>query len=456
MADKKTPLDIARELFHRVITENGRTSWSMDFKNSYIRNLAIQNSLSPRKLSPTILQKPKNEIQATIENYDPEYKLFLSYHRLYESFGTKLIGMYHLKGISQEEKRKFLNPEKTMSYNFGFNEEWQVYEYLIKNGIAKVTLAKTAYQPINATLKKINFDDITVWDTIKKAAMKILHTGENLLEIRATITAEKRSIITLSVDLKTNIIEIGNDLFQADQDGNKITHQIRDSDRKSALRVLSEYLEITQASTEGLISSLSNVNPVVTQKTEKELHRMHDEVMLIVRVMAEYYVRNIDEDRLSEYVEVSMENQKLSEIKKSAEKFYDENETFEGFFEEYPEHKTDEGTYTQKLSSTDADISNTKAFVLIVRNAYDFEKHTFEGAMKGKVVDWLTYHFDIYRGEVEIRNGIYSEYAQRTFLDRIVQIDQQAKAKAKAKRNSSRKTAGSIPKKSKDKGDKQS
>jgi len=450
MVGKRASLGVARELFHRVITENGRTSWPKDFKDSYIRDLAVQNSLSPRKLSPIILKKPKNEIQATIENYDAEYKLFLSYYRLYESFGTKLIGMYYLKNVPLEDKRKFLNLQKTMPYNFDSNEVWQVSEYLIKGDVAKVTLAKTAYQPVNTTLKKINFDDVAVWNIIKETAMKILHTGENLLEVRATITAEKRSIITLSVDLKTNIIEIGNDLFQSDQEGNKITNEVRDNDRRSALRVLGEYLEISQAGMEGLIDSLYDTSPVVTKKTEKELQGLHDEGMLIVRVMTKYYVKNIDEDRLSEHAEISMPNQKLHEIKKNAEIFYDKNKTFEGFFVDHPGHKTDEGTYTQQLSSTGADIFDTKAFVLIVRNAHDFEKSTFEGAMKGKVIDWLTYYLDIHRGEVEIKNGIYSEYAQRTFLDRIVQIDQQAKAK----RSTSRKTAKPLPEKPKGEGDK--
>jgi hypothetical protein len=441
-------IKIARELFHRVITENGRTSWPKDFRDSYIKDLAKQNSLSSRKLSPAILQKPKDEIQTVIEAYDKNYNLFLSYHRLYESLGTKLIGIYHLNGIPIKDRQKFLDKQKNISYNFGFNSDWQVSEYKVKGNVVIVTLAKTAFQPINAILKRLNFNDDTVWNTIKETATKVLHTGENLLEVRATITAERRSIVTLSIDLKNNIIEIGNDLFQSDQEGNRITNEVRDNDRKSSLRILGEYLEISQAGTQELIGSLSDTSPVVTQKTEEKLHGIQDEAILIVRVMSKYHVKNIDEDRLSENAEISMPKQKLSEIMKSAGEFYDKNGTFEGFFVEHPEHNTDEATYTQQLSSTDADIFIAKAYALIVRGAQDFEKNYFEGAMKGKVIEYITYYLDMHRGEVEIKNGNYSEQAQRTFLDRIVQIDQQTRAK----RSTGRKTVKPVSKKPKDKG----
>jgi hypothetical protein len=450
MAGNGQSLRIARELFHRVITENGRTSWPKDFRDSYIKDLAKQHSLSSRKLSPAILQKPKDEIQTAIEAYDKDYKLFLSYYRLYESLGTKLIGIYHLNNISIKDKQKFFDQQKSLSYNFGFNNDWQVSEYKIKGDVATVTLAKTAFQPINAILKRLNFDDDTVWNAIKETATKVLHTGENLLEVRATITAERRSIVTLSINFKNNTIEIGNDLFQSDQEGNRITNEVRDNDRKSALRVLGEYLEISQAGTQELIGALSDTSPVVTKKTEEKLHGIQDEEILIVRVMGKYDIKNIDEDRLSEIAEISMPKQKLSEIMKNAGDFYDKNGTFEGFFVEHPEHNTDEATYTQQLASTDADIFIAKAYALIVRNANDFEKAPFEESMKGKVIDYITYFLDMHRGEVEIKNGNYSEQAQRTFLDRIVQIDQQAKTK----RSTSRKTIRPIPKKPKDKGHK--
>jgi hypothetical protein len=447
VADNGKSLKIARELLHRVITENGRTSWQKDFRDSYIKDLAKQNALSSRKLSPAIFQKSKEEIQTTIEAYDKNYKLFLSYYRLYESLGTKLIGIYHLNDIPVKDRQKFLDQQKIMSYNFGINKDWQVSEYIIKDNIAKVTLAKTAFQPINATLKRSNFDDDVIWIAIKETATKVLHTGENLLEVRATITAERRSIVTISIDLKQNVIEIGNDLFQSDQEGNRITNEARDNDRKSVLRVLGEYLEISQAGTQELIGTLSDTNPVVSRKTEEELHGTQDEAILVVRVMSKYHVKNIDEDRLSEDAEISMPNQKLHDIMKSAGVFYDMNGTFEGFFSEHPEHKTDEATYTQQLTSTGADIFIAKAYALIVRNAHDFEKSPFEGAMKGKVIDYITYYLDMHRGEVEIKNGNYSEQAQRTFLDRIVQIDRQTRTK----RSPSRKIAKSVSEKPKGK-----
>ena len=418
---------LARELFHRVITETGRTSWPKDYKDSYIRDIAKQNSLTSRQLSPAILQKSKEEIQTTIENYDKNYQLFLSYYRLYESLGTKLIGIYHLNTIPKNDRQNFFNKDKELSYNFGFNENWQVIEYIIKNEIAKATLAKTSFQPVNATLKRSNFDNDTIWDAIKEAATKVLHTGENLLEVRATIVAERRSIITLTVDLNNYILEIGNDLFQSDQEGNRITNEVRDKDRKTALRVIGEYLDISQAGTQALIGTLSDIQPVAGKITEETLNGTQDEDLLIVRIMSKFHAKNIYEDRLSEDAEISMPNQKLLEIMKNAGKFYDEHGTFEGFLAEHPEHRTNEATYTQQLSSTGADIFIVKAYALTIRSTQDFEKSPFTGAMKDKVIDYITYQIDIHRGEVEIKNGNFSEQAQRTFLDRIIQIDQQTR-----------------------------
>jgi hypothetical protein len=79
--------------------------------------------------------------------------------------------------------------------------------------------------------------------------------------------------------------------------------------------------------------------------------------------------------------------------------------------------------------NSNAEIFIVRAYAFIVRPIKDFEKSKFEGAMKDKVIDYITYLIDMHRGEVEIRTGNYSERAQRTFLNRIIQIDREARTK---------------------------
>ncbi|GHV84991.1 hypothetical protein AGMMS50230_05990 [Spirochaetia bacterium] len=418
---------IAGELFHRVFTEISRTTWPLEYRKTYIKDLAKQNSLTSRQLSPAILNKTEEDIRTAVEAYDPNYKLFLSYYRIYESLGTKLIGLYHFKNLPDKDRHAILNTNNGRIYDFKPSTEWQVSACSIKGNGVNITLSKLALQPVNANLHRSDFPDDTTWNLIRDTASEVLHTGEELLEVRATITAEKRSIITLSIDLDNSVMEIGNDIFQADKEGNKLTHEENEKDRKSALRVAGEYLKLSSAGTQVLIDALADTSPVIGKKTEEKLHQIQDKDILIVRIMGKYHAENKDEIKLSEDAEISMPNQKLKEIIKSAEEFYNKMGTFEGFFIDYPWHKTDEGTYSQLMNSK-ADLFSVRAYALIIRPVKDFEKSTFEGSMKDKVIDYITYLIDIQRGEVEIKNGNYSEQAQRTFLDRIVQIDRQARA----------------------------
>lgn len=420
--------DLALAIIHQVFGGESKKTWPYEYKKSYIREINADNALKRGEFPQAAIDGSEDKIIPLIEAYDRNYETLLKYQKAYELLGTKNIGLYHLREITERGKARILTKNKAKNYDFIQGADWQITSCSFENNKAVITVSKHAFQPFQIRLSKFDFSDGSVWHSIEETAERKSPTGEKLLEVRATLTEEKRWILTVKIDLDEALLEIGNDISQADEDGNRITPEIRESDRRHALAIVAEYFELEQGDKEVLIETLDDQHPVINKNTETKLHTVQDKVMLIVRISGKYHAENPDEKLLNEDADITLPNQKLSEIMKDAAQFYDGKGTFEGFFEAYPGHKTDEGKYTHEFN-THTELYGARAYALIISPIKIPSKNEKKGYMKGKMIESIGYHMDMERGEVEVRNGSYSESAQKDFINRIIQIDKQARAR---------------------------
>ena len=426
MSEESTQIEVAKELQRLVFQKGSQVSWTTDYKKEYIKSLIHQHGLKTSQLPQSIVQKPVEEIIAAIEPYDPELKFFLHFYQQYEEFGTKQFGLYHLDPLSKENKTKILRTIAKKGYDLTSADGWAVVSCRVEHGSAFLTLSKLAVQPIRATLKRSDFNE-EVWINIRETAQTRYPGSEKLLEVKATITAEKRTIVTIKLDLEDQILEIGADVFQSDTEGKRLSQVQIKADCKSALRVAAEHLGIGESGASGLIGSLDDTLPVIRKETVSELDNTNDESLLIIRTMEKFHEENIEELKLTEDAELSYPNQEIRDIMKAAGQHYDQHGSFAGFFVDNPAYKTDEAQLTRQVRDMDAPLLQIKAYAICSRQLKDGEASTFKGYMKGKKIDFVNFHMNVLGGEVEIKNGQYSERPQRIFLDRIIQLDRQTR-----------------------------
>jgi hypothetical protein len=210
------------------------------------------------------------------------------------------------------------------------------------------------------------------------------------------MTAEKRSIVTVQVDLEGNILEVGSDVFQATEDGKKLTDEQVRSDRLAALQVVDEYFALSRSGRHSLVAATEDTTPIIRPSTNEGLDKINDQELLIVRTMERCRAENEDEQKLTEDTEINLPNQELSDIVSNAAEFYDTHGTFEGFFEDHPEHQTEDAKHIRELRDSGAPITRAKAYAICIRNAepYEESKHTQE--LAGKLIDYVGFDIDIH------------------------------------------------------------
>ena len=94
-----------------------------------------------------------------------------------------------------------------------------------------------------------------------------------------------------------------------------------------------------------------------------------------------------------------------------------------GFFEEYQEHNTSKPEITERLKKN-AETTKFHAYAILIRNISEFEKDLNYDKMKGKIIDSITFDFDVNDKKIEITNNNYTKEIYEALISKILEFSE--------------------------------
>ncbi|MFX0141255.1 MAG: hypothetical protein ACFFDN_46880 [Candidatus Hodarchaeota archaeon] len=422
--------DTIENLILKVFSSSPRYSWKTALKKKYFYKLRSLKGLSKQELPEKTFEKDPSEILSKIEQYDDEYKLFIEFHKLYESHEKKVIELFQLKSFTENEKNYIINELKNSDYDLTGKDYWTPICIERDENNAKiviVTLGKSSLQKIKTPLIK---KDVTneVWIEIEKSAIKKIHTGDQLIQINASMTAAKRDIIKITINLENDTMNITRDNFMVDESGRPYDSDLTNSEKNEAVKKVAEVFKLKESKDDFIKTPNIEEQNILTETIFKDLHGINEDTMLIVHTRERYKSTDEKISQLSEDVTSKLDNQKISHIISKSKDLYDKKGSLKGFFQEYPEHQSSKAKYISILE-TDAFAARTaySAHAIFIREkeTYDKQIKNIDNYLKEKVIDYITFDYDYNNRLIEIKNPNYSKYAYESFIQKIHEIYQQ-------------------------------
>ncbi len=410
-------------LFTKVFSNNGRVTWSGDYKKQYISALRAINDLTNRELSEIIVQKSAEEIYQTIKSLDVGLKLFKEFQKHYEHYARKAVELYKFK-LPAGEKNE-LRQVESQTYDFSDCDDWCTIGVENNDSEIVIVIGKSSYQSSNIQLLKGNLNG-ELWDGVREAALnKSKSDFSDLISISAKLRAPKRMIIKLSIDLEKDFINISSDNFEIDQNGRRVSDSTFHNERKRAVMEVIQKLPLQEPSKLKVKQSLEQGNrSLITKKTLERMSKLREENIILIPTIQSFNREDTDRPENSEKVTSKLYNQKIGEILHKARAYYDSNGTLEGFFQEYEEHNTSYATITSDLLEDEhARRTSYHAYIIMIRDAGKFDKGIKQdGHLNGKVIDHVSVDFDYSDKILDIRNSRYSKEIYDVIIKKILDL----------------------------------
>lgn len=417
-----------KNVFINVFGKKGQNSWTDDYKKKYIYKIQKEFELTSNKLPLKIINNytDVNKIYNEIIKYDDDLSIFLSFHKNYETLAKKTVELYNIQ-LSDTEKQYIKNDLETLPYNNSKSKDWGLFE--IDKNINKVTIliGKTAYQTRNIEIPEDKIDS-KLWTTIQNTALEMTNNSfNNLIKIKTSLSEERRLVSKVVFDFENDIVEIGIDNSYFNEDGTKITKTEQLINKQVIMKEVSENLNLTNDSIEKLEQSIENkVNSLFTKNVFKALTDYRDDNLIIIPKLRDYYKTDDDIEEYNEHLRVEQKNQRLEDIKKNVSEYYTENGKLEGFFEKYTQHDTIQADITNQFEE-DEDINSTHyhAFAILVRDVGIYEKSNGEYKMTNKVIDSISFDFNLINKEIDIKNNSYSKEIYEAIISKVLEFNKQ-------------------------------
>lgn len=419
-------VEINKEVFFKVFGSIGRNSWTNTYKEKYIFKLQKEYELTSKVLPMNIIRNNTNvsKIYTEIIKHDTDLSIFLSFHKSYETLAKKTIELYNLK--LKKNEVSYINDElELLAYNNNRSDEWELFEIEKENSKLTILVGKTAYQTKNIELPEDRLSS-ELWSMIKDSALQMTHNSfNNLVKIKTSLSEERRLVSKVVFDTLENTLEIGIDNSYNHEDGTNITNKEQSENKRQIMDQISEKLDLNEDSKHKIQESLeTKENSLFTEDVFQKLNDLRDENLIIIPKLRDYYKQDEEIEEYNEHLRVEQKNQRIEDIKNNINEYYSNHGTLIGFFTDFPQHDTKEAEITNQFNS-DNDINSTHyhAFAILVRDASIYEKSKGERLMTDKVLDTISFDFDLRKKEIDIKNNSYSKEIYEAIISKVLEFN---------------------------------
>lgn len=414
-------IDVLKEQFLMVFSNDGHYQWTVDYKKQYIYALKQLQDDDVKELTENIIAKKPSEVYEIVQKYDKDLTLFALFNKNYELYSKKTIELYSLNFTAEDEKN--LKKLESKEYSFNLSEEWENIGIINEDNKISYIFAQSSYETSSTKIESLSFDSKT-WDNIRAvAAEKAKLLNGNLLYINAKVVSPKRKILKITFDLTEKLFSVSYDNNEVDENGKKIdTPSIN---RSVLQKTIIPQLPLSKKTQNKVLTSLiQSTNKIVTQATLDKISFFADEEILVIPTIQKINLENTQTTEHSERITSEMYNQKGSEIEKVAKKEFDQYGTLKDFFTHNKQHDT----RNNQIKLIETREKNTErigfhAYIIVVRNAKDIEKPiSSKNYNNGKVIDLLSVDFDYGNNEMNIRNANCSGESQNAIIHKILEL----------------------------------
>ena len=411
-----------KKLFYEVFSSKGKNSWTIAYKKQYVYFVQQSVDISNKKLAENIVNEDTSKIFEEIIKYDSDLKLFKQFLKSHEIYARKSIEIHKFE-MTHDEKA-LVNSLDNIPYDYKIPDGWTPIEFFKSGEEVIITLAKGAFHAANVTFDENKFDA----DMWKQLTNNVLNLTDNkystLRSIKTELMEEARVISKVKFDLQANTLELGMDYSYIQNDGKKASKIQHEEDKEIITKEIGKILCLSDERIELIQNNFeTQENSIFTKNVFNKLLDLKKDDLIIVPTKHHFYREDTTVDEYSEKAIISQDKQKLSDIEKKVKEYYSKNGTLIGFFEEYQEHNTSKPEITERLKKN-AETTKFHAYAILIRNISEFEKDLNEDKMKGKMIDSITFDFDVNDKKIEITNNNYTKEIYEALISKILEFSE--------------------------------
>lgn len=420
MTNKKLKLDAnQKEIIEIAIYRKGASSWPEDLKKEYFYKLQNHHKLTTRDIPQNTFSKNIAEIIKLIEIYDPELLLFTEFHKKSERYTQKLVELYKLPDLTKSEIERLISEIKDKSYDIGYTQSWKVISIERGNQDLTVSIAKNHKAKVPVRLSEEDLDP-KLWSKIEKVAAKKVRGEENMIECHVRLLADKRTVITVKLDLNLKTIEYSRDTKELDDFGKLLPPEEMNQEKELAFKLVADTLKLNNSKDEFLTIFKDQSQNIVTEKVFGSLKSLNADDNIVVHIRERYY-RTPKSKRLSEDVTAHLPQLRKEDAIEALKKYYTDNGHLKGFFEKHGDFNSKNATTISTLANDkDAESRGYVSYFFTIQTI-NLEEKTPSAWKIGndKVIEHIKFKFEHGATNVDILSKHYSQEAYNALLSEI-------------------------------------
>ncbi|UOG37306.1 hypothetical protein MAL08_14775 [Leptospira noguchii] len=352
MSPRKQKLNKSqKEIIEVAIYRKGASSWPDDLKKEYFYKLQIHHRLSIHDIPQNTYTKALSEILKIIEIYDPELILFTEYHKKSERYTQKLVELYKLPNLTDSEINSLISNIKEKDYDIGHADQWKVISIERSTKEITVSIAKNHKAKIPVRLDEEDLDS-AVWTKLAKIAASKVRGEEHMIECNVRLLVDKRTVITVKLDLAHKTVEYSRDIKELDDSGKLLPPEEMAEEKELAFNLVADTLGIVSSKNDFVSIHQNQTDNIITENVFQGLKSLNSDQNIVVHIKERYY-KTPESKRLTEDVIANLPQLKKEDALEALKKYYTNEGHLKGFFENH-------GDFNSKNASTIGSLASDR------------------------------------------------------------------------------------------------
>jgi len=410
-----TELEILKELFIMLWSQQGRSAFPRSLREEYINRLWSMDEESRKTLRKSELLGNHESTDALEKflTFDPNLTIFLEYARRYDRLSPKAFNMVKLPSIAPTDVqllKKF--PAKAWQPT-KISQDWTITEVEQRPSSTLLVASRRSAKVMTAKIPRDKLNE--TWPILSNEVKEYMHSNENKLEeVHVVVSAPYKVQVAVEIDWDQGSADISSDIAEWDEIDGKTKAQQRETIKSQALGHIAKEVGL-RISAPTFMSLASDGNPVDTDLPKKIDHRVSLDSLFIIRG-GSYEVPE-DERNNAEDVDVHLKFE-TDVAREIAESHFDTHGTFDNFFE-LNRRFDRRRTKVQGDALAAFDHLDCKGVFLKVFNSSEPADPDDDGKMAGKTIEAVAFEFQKNSKEWIIRTPDYSGRVRDAFVSEL-------------------------------------
>jgi hypothetical protein len=400
-------------LFCTLWTMRGHNAFPRQLREEFIEQLWDNNPGSKKDIKKNELLSTNdvNEVLKKILVYDQNLSIFEKFVARFEQLSPKAIRLLKSKPISEKDKKKlqaFPVQEYSMADSSG---GWAIQE-VVQNKEeqkTKIVVSRRAARIMKARLKERDIAQDT-WNKLESEVREYFYnTIDSLQDLLVSVAAPYKFQVGIEFDWQNETTELLSDLSEWNEIEGKPDD--RQKARNAALSFIAETMQLENKMT---FSTIDVDGEIKDPSLREKLENVNNQDYLVVMRGASYHVEKTATTN-AEDVKAALGLFDLRRVAKAADSYFNEYETFAGFFE-----KNKEFDRTQTLVQGGA-LGNEKVLDCTGIFLKAFVPTTPEAKPE---IEAVSFEYQNNSGEWIIRTPDYSRRVRDAFVSELNKLSQ--------------------------------